>query len=84
MYRPHGVPPEMMKTIILTLEEFEALRLVDGEGLDQEAAAFQMGVSRKTLWIDLKRARKKVVTALANGWAIRIEGGNYVIRGEMI
>jgi len=84
MYRPHGVPSEMVGTVILTLEEFEALRLVDGEGLDQEAAAFQMGVSRKTLWIDLKRARKKVATALTRGWVIRIEGGNYQIRGEMM
>ena len=70
----------MMHTIILRLEEVEAIRLVDLEGLDQEAAAMEMGVSRKTLWNDLKSARKKVATALVNGYAMRIEGGNYVVR----
>jgi len=72
----------MMNTMILTLEELEAIRLVDYEGLKQEEAAAQMGVSRKTLWNDLKSGRKKVAEALIRGWAIRIEGGNYIIRGE--
>lgn len=73
----------MMKTVVLTLEELEAIRLVDYEGLNQEEAAAQMGVSRKTLWNDLKCGRKKVAKALVHGWAIRIEGGNYIIRGEV-
>lgn len=72
-----------MKTIYLTLEELEAIRLVDLEGLDQQEAAFNMGVSRKTLWNDLKSARKKVAMALINGYAIRIEGGSYILRGEI-
>ncbi len=81
-YRPHGVHPDMMGTVVVTLEELEAIRLVDYEGLNQEEAAAQMGVSRKTLWNDLKRGRKKVANALIHGRAIRIEGGSYVIRGE--
>ena len=81
-FRPFGVPPQEMNTVYLTLEEFEAIRLVDLEGMDQEEAAFHMGVSRKTLWNDLKSARKKIATALINGYAIRIEGGNYVLRGR--
>ena len=72
----------MMNTVILTLEELEAIRLVDYEGLNQEEAAAQMGVSRKTLWNDLKSGRRKVAQALVQGWAIRIEGGSYIIRGE--
>ncbi len=72
----------MMNTVILTLEELEAIRLVDYEGLNQEEAAAQMGVSRKTLWNDLKSGRKKVAEALIHGWAIRITGGSYIIRGE--
>jgi len=39
-----------------------------------------MGVSRKTLWNDLHRARKKVTNALVNGYTIRIEGGDYIQR----
>jgi len=50
--------------------------------MEQAQAAFCMGVSRKTLWNDLKSARKKVALALVNGWAIRIEGGNYALRGK--
>jgi len=81
-YRPNGLPQEHCNTIILTIEELEALRLVDLEDLTQEEAAAMMGVSRKTLWNDLQRARKKVVNALVNGYAIRIEGGDYIQRNN--
>jgi predicted DNA-binding protein (UPF0251 family) len=60
----------------------EALRLVDLLGLTQEDAAASMGVSKKTLWRDLTAARRKLVEALINGWAIQITGGDYVMRGE--
>ncbi len=82
-FSPRGVPPQEMKTIFLILEELEAIRLVDLEGMDQQEAAFHMGVSRKTLWNDLKSARKKIATALIHGYAIRIEGGSYILRGEI-
>jgi len=62
------------------VEELEALRLVDLEDLTQEEAAARMGVSRKTLWNDLQRARKKVINALVNGYEIRIEGGDYILK----
>lgn len=75
--------PWQTNVITLTLEELEALRLVDFEGHEQEDAAALMGVSRKTLWNDLKSARKKVATALIKGYAIQIEGGNYALRGEV-
>ena len=80
-FQPTGVPEHEQKTVVMTLEELEAIRLVDLEGMYQEEAALEMGVSRKTLWNDLKSGRKKVAEALINGWAIRIEGGSYVIRG---
>ncbi len=72
----------MMKVEVLKLEELEAIRLVDFEGMNQEEAAAQMGVSRKTMWNDLKAGRMKVASALIHGKAIRIEGGSYVIRDE--
>lgn len=65
-----GVEP-----IRLFIEEFEALRLVDLEGLTQTEAAAEMGVSQKTLWKDLKEARAKVADALVNGRPIEIEQG---------
>ena len=76
---PHGVT--VSEEVSLSIEELEAIRLVDLEGMYQEEAALEMGVSRKTLWNDLKSGRKKVAEALINGWAIRIEGGSYVLRG---
>ena len=73
-------PYDSSITTVLTIEELEALRLVDLEDLTQEEASVMMGVSRKTLWTDLQRARKKVVNALVNGHSIRIQGGNYILR----
>jgi len=66
--------------IILKTYELEALRLVDLEDLNQEEAAAMMGVSRKTLWNDLHKARKKVTNALINGYQIKIEHGDYIKR----
>ena len=72
-----------MRTTVLTIVEVEALRLVDLEGLTQEQAAMEMGVSRRTFWNDLASARRKIALAIVNGCAIRIEGGSYSVVGEM-
>jgi hypothetical protein len=69
--------------VTITIEELEALRLVDFLEMPQEEAAASMGVSRKTLWRDLTSARRKLVEALINGWSIQIAGGDYVLRGDM-
>jgi predicted DNA-binding protein (UPF0251 family) len=53
----------------LTVEELEALRLVDLEGLEQDQAAIKMGVSRRALWSELDSARRKVAGALVKGSA---------------
>ena len=79
-FQPTTPPHHIPNTINLSLEELEALRLVDLEDLTQEEAAACMGISRKTLWTDLHRARKKVITALTKGYTLRIEGGNNLIR----
>lgn len=66
----------------MTLEELEAVRLVDLLDLEQEEAAFFMGISRKAMWNDLNCARKKIASALVYGMGLRIEGGSYILRGE--
>jgi hypothetical protein len=63
------------------LEELEAVRLTDLEGLSQEDAAHSMGISRRALWEDLQNARSKIVDALVSGKAIEIKGGNYALEG---
>lgn len=72
-------PTPSSGVINLSLEEMEAIRLVDLEHLTQEEAAVRMGVSRKTLWNDLKSAREKLARALINGYAIRIDGGRFAL-----
>lgn len=76
---PEGCPK--IEAISIPLEELEAVRLVDLLDLDQEEAAFYMGISRKAFWNDLMNARKKIASALVYGMGLRIEGGSFVLRG---
>lgn len=58
----------------LLLEELEALRLADQEGLSQLEAAERMQVSRQTFGNIIKRARTKVAKCIVNGHALVIQG----------
>ncbi len=62
--------------IVLELEELEAIRLADYEGLYQEDAARQMGISRQTFGRLLSRAHRKVADALLNKKVLTVEQGN--------
>jgi predicted DNA-binding protein (UPF0251 family)/predicted Fe-Mo cluster-binding NifX family protein len=75
LFKPEGVPPCGLEIIGLGLDEFEALRLADCEGLYQEAAAIRMGVSRQTFGRIIEEAHRKVATALVEGRGICISGG---------
>jgi hypothetical protein len=59
----------------MTLDEYEALRLADLDGLHHEDAAAQMLVSRPTFSRILESAHRKQADALVHGKALRIEGG---------
>ncbi len=74
-YKPRGVPLRALEQVALTVDELEAIRLADLEGLYQEAAAQKMNVSRQTFGRIVEAARKKVADALVNGKALSIEGG---------
>lgn len=67
----------LLEEVTLSVDEAEAIRLKDLEGLEQEEGADRMGVSRPTYQRILVSARLKVADALLNGKAIRIEGGNF-------
>ena len=75
MPRPMVLPPPSVDASILTIDELEALRLADLNGLSQEAAARSMNVSRATFGRIVARARKKAAYALVHGKGIGIEGG---------
>jgi uncharacterized protein len=81
-FKPAGIPLKSLEEVRLSIEEAEALRLKDLEGLDQEEAAKEMAVSRPTFQRILASARRKVADVLLNGKAVRIEGGNFEVSGR--
>ncbi len=72
VYKPQGVPLRDLATSVLTLDQFEALRLCDVEGLEQEAAGEHLGVSRGTVQRLLYTARKQLIEAILNNQAVVI------------
>jgi predicted DNA-binding protein (UPF0251 family) len=76
-FKPAGIPLRTLEEVMLSLEEAEAIRLKDLEGLEQEESAEQMNISRPTFQRILASARQKMADALLYGKAIRIEGGNF-------
>lgn len=73
-FKPAGIPLHGLEEIVVKLDELEALRLADLNGLYQEEAAEQMKISRPTFARVVEAARKKVADALINGKALRLEG----------
>ena len=74
-FKPAGIPLRDLEERILPLDQFEALRLADVEGMQHVEAARHMGVSRQTFSRILGRARQTVATCMTRGMAVRIEGG---------
>lgn len=65
--------------IVMMVEEFEVIRLMDLEGLDQEQCAERMGVARSTVQRMYNDAKRKIANSLVNGKMLKIEGGDYVL-----
>ena len=61
------------------LDEYEALRLIDLEGLQQEQAAVQMGVARTTVQAVYDAARRKLAEALVRGRGLEVRGGEFIL-----
>ncbi len=76
-FKPRGIPISALQEVILTVDELEALRLADLDGLYQEEAAERMNISRQTFGRIIESARRKVADALIRGKALRIEGGEF-------
>ena len=84
-FTPEGIGPEDMgpeAEVSMTLEGFEAIRLIDYQGMGQAEAAEQMQVSRQTFGRILREARHALADALVVGKRLRVGGGCYEIRSS--
>jgi hypothetical protein len=83
-FKPRGIPLSSLQEVELTLDEIEAIRLVEVEDLDQIHSAQKMTISQSTLQRILAQAHKKIAQALIYGQAIKIKGGEVIMpRGRI-
>ena len=74
-FHPEGAV-QGKEPVILTVDEYETLRLIDRDGLSQEEASQRMHVARTTVQLIYASARKKLADVLVNG--------KYVAKGEVV
>ncbi|MDF7807800.1 DUF134 domain-containing protein [Pontiellaceae bacterium B12219] len=75
-FKPSGVPMKGLRISTILLDELEAMRLVDAEGLQQTQAAERMGISQSTIARLLASGRNKTAHALAHGEALQLQQGS--------
>jgi len=75
-FKPQGIRLRHLEENLLTMPEFEAIRLIDFEEVAQEKAAKKMEISQPTLSRILKSSRKKISEAIIKGKAIKIQKEN--------
>lgn len=76
-FGPLDTPINQNQFIVMAIDEYETIRLIDLEGLTQEECADQMHIARTTVQRIYSDARKKIAESLVNGKLLRIEGGDY-------
>ena len=82
LYGPLNRRHALGNEIVMTVEEYETIRLIDQEGLMQEECADRMDVARTTVQRIYISARKKIADALVEGLILKIEGGSYKLCTE--
>lgn len=82
LYGPLSGFSEDAALIVMSVEEYESIRLIDLEGLTQEECAEQMQVARATVQNMYKEARLKIADSFVNGRIIKIEGGDFQLSDE--
>jgi uncharacterized protein len=82
-FKPAGIPLPELKEVNLQIDELEAIRLKDCQGLEQEKCAKRMNISQPTFHRLILSARKKIADTIINGKALKIEGGNVkIVKGK--
>ena len=82
-FKPAGVRCQPGSSLTLTLDEYEAIRLADHQGLEHAEAAEEMEISRSTFTRLIVKARKKLASLIVEGKEVVIEGGNVHFRGNL-
>lgn len=82
LYGPLNKLNQDCYTIIMSVEEYETIRLIDLENLTQEECAEKMDVARTTIQRLYNDARNKLAASLVNGNYLKIEGGDYILHDE--
>ena len=75
-FKPSGISRSHLKSLTITVDEYEALRLADYEGLEHLQASEMMDISRPTFTRLIEKARNKIARAIIEGMEIVVEGGN--------
>ena len=83
-FKPIGVSGNLLDKILLTLDEYEAIRLADYMNLSHLEAAEEMEISRSTFTRLIEKARKKISSFFIEGKLLIIEGGNIHFRNNII
>jgi len=77
LFKPAGKPITETEVIVITIDEYEVIRLIDLEGLNQEECAKRMEVARSTIQRMYEEVKRKIADSIVNGKAFKIEGGDY-------
>lgn len=81
-FGPVGKSFNSQESVVMTVEEYESIRLIDLERLTQEESAEIMGIARSTLQRTYEEARKKLADSLVNAKHLKIKGGDYRLCSE--
>jgi len=76
-FKPVGIPARFLEQVDISIDEYEALRLADYQGLSHEDAAKKMNISRPTFSRLITTARNKIAAGIIEGKEISIEGGDF-------
>lgn len=83
-FKPLGIKGQDLEQVQLTLDEYEAFRLADFNGLSHAEAADEMEISRSTFTRLIEKARKKIADFMITGKLLSIEGGTVHFRNNII